>query len=171
MSQPPPPEQLRLSPVVAIETQDSNPWLASREAESSTKAPRKKNEIVVGKGSKSQDKSQSKLKKQVKKTEGEKEKMQADAEVEISMDNVLTLGPSSSTSAKTVGKKTVKPVDTAVAGGEADSDANSEVDEQEMLLNLKGKGKAKGVRAFEQRDLVALAFAGDNVVRVSPKVA
>ena len=29
-----------------------------------------------------------------------------------------------------------------------------------------GKGKSKGVKAFKQRDLVARAFAGDNVVQV-----
>ena len=29
-----------------------------------------------------------------------------------------------------------------------------------------GKGKSKGVKAFKQRDLVARAFASDNVVQV-----
>ncbi|KAJ7017520.1 small-subunit processome [Mycena alexandri] len=48
-----------------------------------------------------------------------------------------------------------------------EDDANSEVDAQEQTLQLKKKGKAgkAAVKAFEQRDLVALAFAGDNVVR------
>jgi U3 small nucleolar RNA-associated protein 14 len=46
------------------------------------------------------------------------------------------------------------------------------VDAQEQALRLKGMMKGKGkagkaaVMAFEQRDLVARAFAGDNVVRV-----
>jgi U3 small nucleolar RNA-associated protein 14 len=50
-----------------------------------------------------------------------------------------------------------------------DEDANSEVDAQEHALQLKkkkGKAEKAAVKAFEQRDLVALAFAGDNVVRV-----
>ena len=47
-----------------------------------------------------------------------------------------------------------------------DSDVDSEVEAQEQALDLKGKGKAKVLKAFEQRDLVALAFAGDNVVHV-----
>ena len=42
-----------------------------------------------------------------------------------------------------------------------DSDANSEVEEQEKALVAKtqSKRKKKGLQAFEQRDLVALAFA------------
>lgn len=47
-----------------------------------------------------------------------------------------------------------------------ESDSNSEVGAQEIALTLKGKGKASGIKAFEQRDLVAAAFAGDNVVQV-----
>ena len=43
---------------------------------------------------------------------------------------------------------------------------SSEIEAQEMDLNQKGKGKSKGVKAFEQRELVARAFAGDNVVQV-----
>jgi U3 small nucleolar RNA-associated protein 14 len=43
---------------------------------------------------------------------------------------------------------------------------NSEVEAQEAALTLKGKSKASGIKAFEQRDLVAVAFAGDNVVQV-----
>ncbi|KAH7923802.1 Utp14-domain-containing protein [Leucogyrophana mollusca] len=59
------------------------------------------------------------------------------------------------------------------AGGEGadDSDVPSEVEEQEreMERGRRGagtaKGTGKGAKAFEQRDLVALAFAGDNVVQ------
>ncbi|KAG6901574.1 hypothetical protein C0995_010342 [Termitomyces sp. Mi166 len=51
-----------------------------------------------------------------------------------------------------------------VVNASDDDDGNSEVEAQEKALELKGKGKAKLPQAFEQRDLVALAFAGDNVV-------
>jgi U3 small nucleolar RNA-associated protein 14 len=53
-----------------------------------------------------------------------------------------------------------------VRADENDSDSNSEVEAQEAALTLKGKGKTNGIKAFEQRDLIALAFAGDNVVQV-----
>ena len=47
-----------------------------------------------------------------------------------------------------------------------DWDSNSGTEEQEKALSRKGKGKSKGVKVFEQRVLVARAFAGDNVVQV-----
>lgn len=53
-----------------------------------------------------------------------------------------------------------------VRADENESDSNSEVEAQEAALTLKGKGKTNGIKAFEQRDLIALAFAGDNVVQV-----
>ena len=47
-----------------------------------------------------------------------------------------------------------------------ESDSNSEVGAQETALTLKGERKTSGIKAFEQRDLIAVAFAGDNVVQV-----
>lgn len=156
------------------ESDEVNPWLVPRES-SRVKAPRKANEIVVGKDSKALDKSKNKLKKKAQKREEEREKAKEDAVLEISMDNVLTLSsiPVSSASSKPTPipkeKKQKKEVlnnkDVAVDGDDDDSDANSEIEAQEMTLELKGKGKANGVKAFQQRDLVALAFAGDNVVQ------
>ena len=120
-------------PVPIPSTNDSNPWLTSREIVSNPS--RKKDEIVVGKDSAILDKSKNKLKKQTKKFGEEKVKAKDDAVVEISMDDVVTF-------------------------------PSSEIEAQEMDLNQKGKGKSKGVKAFEQRELVARAFAGDNVVQV-----
>lgn len=116
--------------------------------------------------------------------EEEKEQARNDATVDISMSNVMTLGVPAS-SASTAGRRSERAdmaskADTSrpsngigPEGGRDDgdgdgSDLNSEVEEQERLLDRKGKGKAKGgVRAFAQRDIVAQAFAGDNVVQVS----
>ena len=51
------------------------------------------------------------------------------------------------------------------AGEAVDDDGmHSEIEEQERL-EARGKGRAKGVKAFEQRELVARAFAGDNVIQ------
>lgn len=126
------------------------------------KAPRKKNELVVGKDSSASTKSKNKLKKMAKKREEEKEKKQDDAVVEISADNVLNLDGASSQPAvkKTAGRQAL------ASGADDDDDTHSEIEAQEKALDLKGKGRAKGPKAFEQRDLVALAFAGDNVVHV-----
>jgi len=121
----PPPDHRPVSrPVPIPSTSDSNPWLVPRETTS--KAPRKKNEVIVDKNSSTVDKSKHKLNKQGK---------------------ALSLS-------------------TTVEAPSDDSDSHSEIEEQEKALSQKGKGKSKGVKAFEQRDLVARAFAGDNVVQV-----
>lgn len=172
-SPPPAPEpvQRRPSPIATPTSNESNPWLAPRDPDagptaSGSKAPRKQNEILVSKDSAALDKSKNKLKKKAKKRLEEKEKAKDEAIVEISMDNVLTLdatvrAPSSSSVTKLTA--VAKPSQDDIKD---DADANSEVDEQERLVDLKSKGKVKGVKAFAQRDLVALAFAGDNVVQV-----
>jgi len=145
------------------------------------KAPKKKNEVVVGKESSAMSKSKNKLKKLARKREEEREKMRDDGVVEISMDEVLILpegaGAPSAAEAKALGtdRETSKAGGmlgaSIVPGGEdEDDDAMVEIEEQELALEMKVKGSTRengGVRAFQQRDLVALAFAGDNVVQVT----
>lgn len=122
------------------------------------------------------DKSKNKLKKAALRKGDEQEKAKDDAVVEISLDTTLA---SSSTTVLSNSKappptKKANLMNGTVAGMSStleeddsdDSDANLEIEAQEKALNLKGKGKANGIKSFEQRDLVALAFAGDNVVSV-----
>jgi U3 small nucleolar RNA-associated protein 14 len=140
---------------------ESNPWLTNGNAR---KAPRRRNEILVDKNSASIEKSKNRLRKQARKREEEKEKAMDDAVVEISMSNVMAL--SSSTEApppSTVPRDNVREP-SKLTGDDDDPDHNSEVEEQEQVLSRR---KSKGLKAFQQRDLVALAFAGDNVVQVS----
>lgn len=160
-----------LPPPVSSKTQ-SNPWLAHAE-DGFSGAGLKRSEVVVGKDSKATEKSKNKLRKRKQQRDEEKEREKEDAVVEISLDNTMK-GTSASASSsskqmpvKLAGKGKTKDTTTALA--DDDSDVNSEVDEQEKALQKKGKGKrggGNGVKAFEQRDLVALAFAGDNVVQV-----
>lgn len=163
-SSPTPDPQSSSRPVPMPSGDDSNPWLVPR-ADVSSKAPRKKNEVVVGKSSDALDRSKNKLGKQAKKRVEEQERQKDDAVVEISTKDVMTMHhpPSASGSQK---KKDLKGKGKAEETRVAldDSDANSEVEEQEKALGQKGKMKAR--KAFEQRDLVARAFAGDNVVQV-----
>ncbi|KAJ7210462.1 Utp14-domain-containing protein [Mycena pura] len=150
------PRPLLSSSASAVE---ENPWLVS--TSSGPKAPRAKNNVVVSKDSKSVDKARHKLAKNEKKLD--KVVVAAardDAVVEIEMDNVL---------GSNEGQKQ-KPSENTIDGDDGDgttSEANSEVDAQEraLMLKKKGKGGKADTKAFEQRDLVALAFAGDNVVR------
>jgi U3 small nucleolar RNA-associated protein 14 len=151
----------------------NNPWLAhSSVLDGSSKLARKNNEVVVNKDSKSADKSKNKLKKEQRKREETRESARDDATLEISMENVLQLDqvaeqPQAPTS-HSQNKRTSVRKPTAAGNDDDEEDVNSEVDaqEQEALRKAKGKGRA-GPMAFQQRDLVARAFAGDNVVRVS----
>ncbi|KAG6891640.1 hypothetical protein C0992_001326 [Termitomyces sp. T32_za158] len=178
LSPPQSPSELQRPNVPLPTTSNANPWLASRDSESiSIKAPKKNNEVVVSKDSTSSVKSKNKLKKLARKRGEEKEKAVDDAVVEISIDKVLTLNgatdtiqsvaaPLSKRSSPTSSKDGLPRSSSAVAHEVTndDEDANSEIEAQEKALKLKGKLKAKLPQAFEQRDLVALAFAGDNVV-------
>ena len=129
---------------------------------------KKTNEAVVQKDSKALDKSKNKLKKQARKREEGREMAKEDGIVEISSDKVLTLpsAPSGSSPSESIRKTDQRASQQAVQADEGESDSNSEVEAQETALTLKGKRKANGIKAFEQRDLVAVAFAGDNVVQV-----
>ncbi|CCL98912.1 uncharacterized protein FIBRA_00919 [Fibroporia radiculosa] len=176
------PDSLMTSPVAERSSPLSppevvNPWLVR--ADGADRPLQKKHEIAISKSSASAEKSKNRLWKRQMNLVEEKEKAQEDAAVDIVMTNVLTLDESSHKSARPSPKHSQSASITDQIPqssrknrehGGSDSDANSEVDEQEMLLAQskgkgKGKGKANGVQAFEQRDLVALAFAGDNVVQ------
>ncbi|KAJ7453927.1 Utp14-domain-containing protein [Mycena galericulata] len=133
---------------------EQNPWLVQPASSSGPKAPRTKNDVVVSKDSKSVDKARYKLAKNEKKLDKTAVAIARDDEVvEIEM-------------GKTLGNDGQQKSEPPTTGSGDDDDANSEVDAQEQALGKKkGKGGKAGVKAFEQRDLVALAFAGDNVVR------
>ncbi|KAK1223331.1 hypothetical protein PQX77_013808 [Marasmius sp. AFHP31] len=152
---------------------NSNPWLATT---SSAKAHRKNNEIVVDKDSSLMTKSKNKLKKNATKKEEAKARERDDAVVEIQADAVLkaTTGKDVKLNGKPKGKgkEKTKGKQVQVQGEEgndqlsdSDSDLNPEVEAQEAALLAKKAKKGKGPTAFEQRDLVARAFAGDNVVK------
>lgn len=159
---------------MATAVEGSNPWL-SQDSKGKSKAVKKVNEIVVGKDSKPAEKSKNKLKKANQKKDNQREQAQDDAVVEISLDNILApattsavdgikvVGSSKSNSQKTLAAQN-PPVNTGELGNSDDD--NIELDAQEQALHLKGKAKRSALKAFEQRDLVALAFAGDNVVQV-----
>ena len=109
------------------------------------------------------------MSKRLMKGEEAREKARDDAVVEISLDEVLKLpgekdAGKKAKSAKAKGKAKAQANGQQVDSAFENSDEDSEVEAQERQLAT--KGKAKGVKAFEQRDLVALAFAGDNVVQV-----
>ncbi|KAF8555092.1 Utp14-domain-containing protein [Imleria badia] len=160
-----------LSTPTSTSTSIPNPWLVPA---ASSGPSRKRNEVLVHKDASALTKSSNRLKKQSGKDAEERERAKDDAVLEIDANDVLTVPepPAPSVSGKKAkGKaKAKETVPKASAGassaageGDDESDAPSEVEEQERAAEEKNADK--GVRAFQQRDLVALAFAGDNVVQ------
>lgn len=131
-----------------------------RDDQTASKAAKKANTIVVGKDSKIIDKSKHKIKKKAQNQVDEREKTKDDAVVEISLDSVLTLP------AKSGPPLSLKEMTKGVDSDGDSSDLDGEIEAQEKAMLMKGKGRPNGLKAFEQRDLVSLAFAGDNVVQV-----
>ncbi|KAF8633539.1 hypothetical protein AX15_001343 [Amanita polypyramis BW_CC] len=162
-------------------TEESNPWLTRPEAIEATSKTLRKNEVVISKDSKAAEKSKNKLHKLARKRGEEKEKAKDDATLEIVTEKMLALPSSSpvpradtsSLASTPVDGKRIKIVEPNKTGNKAkpkvvtaeddgtDSDNNSEIEAQERALEAKNRG----TKAFQQRDLVALAFAGDNVVQ------
>jgi U3 small nucleolar RNA-associated protein 14 len=146
-----------------LRSEASNPWLVQG-AGSSSKVSRKKNNVVLGKDSTSADKSKNAIRKQLKKTAEAKEMELDDATVDISMENVLRIVDAEGATPTLGGASKLKrkePIDSNNTVDSAYQDSGDEGSEVEELMTSR-----KGNKAFEQKELVALAFAGDNVVEV-----
>ncbi|KIK94507.1 hypothetical protein PAXRUDRAFT_443045 [Paxillus rubicundulus Ve08.2h10] len=151
------------TPTPTITSPVANPWLTHS---ASSGPARKKNEVRVHRDADSLIKSSNKLKKQVAKRGEERERARDDAALEIDTDKVLTIAEPSALRSSATGKgKSSKGAKVTAANGD-DDEVHSELEEQERAAGAKIQADAgKGVQAFRQRDLVALAFAGDNVVQ------
>lgn len=143
----------------------SNPWLSSGTAVG--KVSKKKNAVIVGKDSDAATLSKNALKKRQRKAAEAQEDAKEDAVVDIDVEKVLTLENAPARPAPKRQVQSNAPITSGakVAGGFEDEDEDEEREEQEARLVARGKGK-KAVTTFEQRELVAMAFAGDNVIAV-----
>lgn len=164
--------------------QEANPWLNPDADDSRVRLSSKKNKQSVGKDSVSSDKAVSKLQKVQGRSKDAINKAQADASVDIDVEHILTneqLAPpavngtlrsspapptSPATQAQRQNREMAPPPSSAQAtrtvnGATAQSEDDSDDDDNalpEAIVN------AQAPNAFKQRDLVARAFAGDNVV-------
>lgn len=168
--------------------QETNPWLNPDVDDNRVRLSSKKNKQLVDKDSLSTDKAASKLQKTQERTKEAIKKAQADAAVDIDMQNILSnsqLAPpavegtnlpsspapptSPATKAQRQSREMAPPPSSAQAHKtsngaavpvtEDDSDEDDDDDAlTEAVVNTQGP------TAFKQRDLVARAFAGDNVV-------
>ncbi len=128
---------------------EDNPWLSRNDKSSFTTL--KKSEVAVSRDSDNVAKAKNKLQKRRRETEDEVAKARDDAVLEINPADLLlaTSQGSRRTRART---------------SDSNSDEDDEVEEQEERLKRKGAGRK--YNAFGQKDLVTLAFAGDNAVEV-----
>ena len=128
---------------------EDNPWLSRNDKSSFTTI--KRSEVAVSRESDSVAKAKNKLRKRQRETEDEVAKARDDAVLEITPADLL-LAPSQGSQRK------------RARTSDSNSDEDDEVEEQEERLKRKGAGKKH--HAFGQKDLVTMAFAGDNVVEV-----
>lgn len=168
--------------------------VASKEGPSAATVSRKGNEKIVTKDSRSTEKSSAKLRKEQGKDREVLRKAQNEAKVEIDLDKVLLAKPASAESAnaprssppaqdaptsdlpgtspasakRRKNREDAPPPSSAAPasrllhkGDADDSDEASDNDEDALPEALK---KQQNPQAFQQRDLVARAFAGDNVI-------
>jgi len=128
---------------------DDNPWL-SRNGQPLHNTL-KKDDIAVSKDSTIAVKAKNKLRKRQRSTKDEMTKSHDDDVLEISPTDMLV--------ASSKGGRQAEP-------GSCSSDGDTEVEEQEERLKGKGKPPGRTKHVFKQRELVARAFAGDNVIQV-----
>ncbi|KAL8278691.1 hypothetical protein RQP46_008983 [Phenoliferia psychrophenolica] len=141
---------------------EENPWLALDASSSTGKVSRKMNKATTGKDSRDASRSAAKVDRHKSKLGDAREAEKDDAQVEIDPDVVLARAkapqaPQLTTSAVMTVAKAGK-ASTVATGGEDDDSSDEDGEEQHDAQ--RGRGPA----AFKQRELVAKAFAGDDVV-------
>jgi hypothetical protein len=154
-----------LSTDVPVGTKE-NPWLTANST--SAKVSRAKNEVVVNKNSNAAALSKNALKKRMRKTAEATAIAKDDAILEIDP-NVTMIAPEvnkpKKSNHKSTGQLPAERMDTHnVDAALVDDDTTDDERNAQQAALDRRKGR---FTAFEQRELVAQAFAGDNVVEVS----
>lgn len=145
------------SPPLAQPTpEESNPWLTASSGSAAGKISRKKN-ALAGREAVGAEKTAVALKKNLARTEDARERERDDAAVEI--DPSAPLVAAAPKAEKRAGKTGAAAA--ASNGNATQADAGGDTSDSDD-----GEVPSAGPMAFRQRDLVAQAFAGDNVIEV-----
>lgn len=132
----------------------SNPWLTGERGMS--KLSRKKNDVVVSKESSAQSKSANKLDKHRAKGD--------DARMEEEVESKLEIDPRAMMAMQERDEGPVASRSSRVANEDLSStDSEDEEESQPIAVPRNKKQGGSGNKAIQQRDLVAEAFAGDDV--------
>ncbi|KAI5481860.1 U3 small nucleolar RNA-associated protein 14 [Pseudohyphozyma bogoriensis] len=155
-----------LSLSAAQPAEEENPWLALGDGQSAGKISRKMNKAATGKDQRDYAKLTSKVDRHKAKQADAREAEKDDAEVEIDLDVVLApkaknvpqiAQPKSTKGAKEPAQKSKATAEVQLGG----DDSSDDDDMDDAAVDAQ---RGKGAAAFKQRDLVAKAFAGDNVI-------
>jgi U3 small nucleolar RNA-associated protein 14 len=138
-------------------TQQENPWLTVESV--SGKRSRAKNEVTLGKNSDGATLSKNAMKKRLRKQAEALAQAKDDSNLEIDVNTIMSI-PKTDTLNKP--KRASEPTT-----GHHRVDATYHDDDVQEEHGLVGPRTKNGPTAFEQRELVARAFAGDNVIDVS----
>lgn len=153
--------------------EEANPWLAVGEEHAGGKISRKMNKAIVGKDSRDAARSVARVDRHKAKQADVREDEQNDAQVELDLQVVLAPAKAAKTPQLVAPKKKKQQkvlenssgnLATAVAKETQDMDDSSEDEDNDEAQQAQ---RGRGPTAFKQRDLVAKAFAGDNVIAVS----
>ncbi|KAK4049460.1 hypothetical protein OIO90_005411 [Microbotryomycetes sp. JL221] len=150
--------------------EEANPWLAASGGDAVSKVSRKSNKAAVTKDARDADKIANKASKQKSKQIDARIAEQQDAQVDIDLSNVMSSSSNavnkpqidaSSVQKSTNGKNKASA---QVADGDDSDDDVEGVDDVEQDDDEIDAQRGKGKAAIRQRELVAKAFAGDNVL-------
>ncbi|KAK4046557.1 hypothetical protein OIV83_006009 [Microbotryomycetes sp. JL201] len=150
--------------------EDVNPWLALADEDQVSKLSRKANKAAVTKDARDADKVANKVSRHKSKQDDARIAEKEDAQVDIDPTNVMSLPQKAVDKPQinqklpqTAGKGRRQP-SSHVAGddsGDDDIEGDHDIEQDDEEIDAqRGKGKA----AIRQRELVAKAFAGDNVL-------
>ncbi|KAM0791537.1 hypothetical protein ACM66B_005986 [Microbotryomycetes sp. NB124-2] len=146
--------------------EDVNPWLALADEDQMSKLSRKANKAAVTKDARDADKVANKVSRHKAKQDDARMAEREDAQVDIDPSVVMSL-PQKAADKPQINERaasrkhlaSAQVVDDDSGDDDVEGDQDIEQDEDEIDAQ-RGKGKA----AIQQRELVAKAFAGDNVL-------
>ena len=132
----------------------ANPWLnLGDSSKSSNKLSKKQNLASVSKSSNAESKALNKVSRHRARGDDARKAEQEDATLEIDLNARL------GAQRKSNGKKAQVPSAQAAASDDSELDSDAEADE----IIVRGQGRKGGKAALQQKELIAEAFAGDDV--------
>lgn len=142
---------------ISTQEDQANPWLNQNAGKAPIHLQAKKiNRVTIGKDSSAQDKAAYAIKRDIRKTADARTAELQDAQVALDPSNFLRVGDPSS-----------EPGSRRKANGQQEITSREDADSEDDSLSVQGESDdEKGTLGLTQREMIAKAFAGDNVIKV-----